>query len=217
MQYLLVENKQTIHLGPTFWRHRFIQSELDDIGVVFTVPPVEPNGHLKITDTVEIFPVSSLYTPNHDSTYEQLSGPFWLFTDTEATGIYSVVQKPLETIKSELKALAAAERYKREVAGAKAIIQDQEVFVDTSRDGRNIFVQKYAMMSDTDTVKWKFPEMWLTLTKSELGQIIAAGAAYVQSQFDWESGIIIQIDAANFVEQLKQITIVETAAQLGVA
>lgn len=210
MQYLLVENKEIIHLGPVFWRHRFIQSELEDHEVDFLVPPVEPNAYVKVSDTLEIFPVESIAQPQYDPTYEQLVGPNWSFENNVAVGSYSVTAKDIATIKSDLKAIVAAERYKKEVAGTKAIIQGAEVFIDTSRDGRNIFVQKYAMMSDTDVVQWKFPTCWLSLTKTELGEVVAAGAAYVESQFVWESSIVAQIEAATSVDELKAIVIVES-------
>jgi hypothetical protein len=95
-------------------------------------------------------------------------------------------------------------------------IQGQEVVVDTSRDGRNIFVQKYQMMTDTDVVQWKFPTTWLTLSKADLGLAVTAGAAYVEAQFVWEQSIVNQIEAAVTVDELKAIVIVEPVAPLGV-
>ena len=215
MQYLLVENKETIHLGPLFWRHRFIQSELDDLEVEYAVSPVEPNAYLKITDSLEIFPIESITQPSYDSTYEQLVGPLWAFTDV-AIGTYTVTSRELNVVKSVLKGLTAAERYKKEVAGVSVTIQGQEVVVDTSRDGRNIFVQKYQMMADIDVVQWKFPTTWLTLSKAELGLAVAAGAAYVEAQFVWEQRIVNQIEAAVTVDELKAVVIVEPVAPLGI-
>ena len=209
MQYLLVENKQTVLLGPIFWRHRFIQTELDDLDIDYTVPPVEPNAYLKITDNIEIYPITELLTPQYDPTFEQLAGPFWNFDNQVATGHYTVVSKELDAVKNELRSLTAAERYRKEVAGVQVTVQDTTVTVDTSRDGRNIFVQKYTLMTDADTVQWKFPETWLTLTRSELGVVVAAGAAHVQSQFDWESAIVTQINSATTVDELQSIVIVE--------
>ena len=66
-------------------------------------------------------------------------------------------------------------------------------------------------MGDTDTVVWKFPETWLTLTKAELSSVVIAGAAYIQAQFDWEKSVADSIDAAATVDDLKAITIVEPA------
>ena len=216
MQYLLVENKQTILLGPIFWRHRFIQSELDDLDIDYTVPPVEPNAYLKITDNLEVYPIADLLTPQYDSTFEQLAGPFWNFDNNVATGHYTVLPRDLEAIKNDLRSLAAAERYRKEVAGVQVTVQNTAVTVDTSRDGRNIFIQKYTLMTDADSVQWKFPETWLTLTRSELGAVVAAGAAHVQSQFDWESTIVAQIAAANNVDDLRSIVIVEPVVTPGV-
>lgn len=216
MQYLLVENKEIVHLGPIFWRHRFIQSELDDLEIDFLVPPVEPNAYIKISDTLEIFPVESITQPSYDPQYEQLVGPQWSFTNNVATGTYTTTSKEISVIKSDIKALTASERYNKEVAGTKVTIQGQEVSVDTSRDGRNIFVQKYTMMRDTETVQWKFPECWLTLSKSDLGQVVAAGAIHIESQFVWEQSIANQIDAAVSIDEIKAIVIVEKSNTNGV-
>jgi hypothetical protein len=216
MQYLLVENKQTVLLGPIFWRHRFIQNELDDLDIDYTVPPVEPNAYLKITDNIEVYPIAAITSDPIDTRFEQLAGPFWNFDNQIATGHYTTAPKSLDTIKSEFLQLTANERYRKEIAGAQVTVQDTVVTVDTSRDGRNIFVQKYTLMSDTDTVQWKFPETWLTLTRSELGTVVAAGAAHIQSQFDWESAIAAQITSAATVDDLRSIVIVEPAVTPGV-
>lgn len=214
MQYLLTENKQIV-LGPVFWRHRFIQSELDDLEVEYAVPPIEPNSYLKISDAIEIFPIESITQPAYDPMYEQLVGPSWAFTDV-AIGTYTVTSRDLSVVKSDLKGLTASERYKKEVAGVKVTIQEQEVIVDTSRDGRNIFVQKYSMMTDADVVQWKFPSTWLTLTKADLGLVVTEGAAHVESQFIWEQEIVNQIEAAMTVDELKAIVITEPVVAPGV-
>jgi hypothetical protein len=207
MNYVLVQNKQTILLGPIFWRHRFIQSELDDLEIEYVVSPVEPNEYVKINDELEIYPVTGLEVPEHHSDYQQLAGPFWTFTDV-AHGIYNVVDRPFDAIKNTLKAQVSAERYRKEIAGIKLTIQDTEVSVATDRDSRNIYTQKLVTMGD-DVVQWKFSEAWLSLNKQELTQMLVDVNSHVQQQFDWESNIINQIDLAETVEQLKEIVIVE--------
>lgn len=213
MEYILVENRKTVLLGPMPWRHRFIQSELDDLGINYTVSPTEPNGYLKITDKVEIFP-ATIYAPPHDTMYECLAGPFWAFSNNKAAGAYEVLNKNIDHIKADLKTLAANERYIKENTPFKMTVQDIEVTIDASRDNRNIFVQKYSFMNDNETVNWKFPETWLTLTKSELGSIVMAGATHIQTQFDWEVNISQQIDNATTIDALKQIVIVESTNNL---
>lgn len=208
MQYILVENKQIVHLGPIFWRHRFIQSELEDLDVDYIVSPTDPEGYVKINDSFEIYPVE-LETPSYDSTYQQLAGPFWTFENNIASGTYTVVDRELDVIKNDLKALTASERYKKEIAGVKVTVQNTEVTVDTARGSRDIFVQKFGLMVEGDTVNWKFPEAWLLLTKNDLGTIVAAGASHVQASFDWEARIVVEIDTAETIDALKNIVIVE--------
>jgi hypothetical protein len=100
------------------------------------------------------------------------------------------------------------------VAGTKTTIQDLEVTLDTSRDGRNVFIQKYTLMGEDDVVNWKFPEGWLTLTKTELGVAVATGAAHIQGAFDWEKAKVEEIEAAETVEALNAIVIVEPQEEL---
>jgi len=69
-------------------------------------------------------------------------------------------------------------------------------------------------MGENDTVNWKFPEGWLTLTKVELGAAVSAGAAHIQGSFDWEKAKIEEIEAAETVEVLDAIVIVEPQEEL---
>jgi hypothetical protein len=209
MNYVLVQNKQTILLGPIFWRHRFIQSELDELEVDYTVSPTDPNGYVKINDELEIYPVTGLDIPAHDPIYEQLSGPFWTFENNVANGTYGVTSIELTAVKNTLKAQAAAERYKKEIAGTKVTIQGTEVSVATDRDARNVYAHKLLTLGDNDIAQWKFPESWLTLSKQELAGVLNSINAHVQQQYDWENTVITQIENSETVEQLKQVTIVQ--------
>jgi hypothetical protein len=62
MNYLLVQNKQMVILGPITWRQRFIQTEINDLiddgelTIDYTVPATE-QGYINIGDGFEIFPV----------------------------------------------------------------------------------------------------------------------------------------------------------------
>lgn len=210
MQYILIENKEFVHLGPIFWRQRFIQSEIDDMDVDYIVSPVEPNQYVKINDSLEIYPVGQINIPEYDPLYEELSGPYWTFVDGFANGSYTVIEKVIGSIKNDMKSIAANERYKKEVSGISLLLKGITVFVGTDRESRNNFTQKLVTLNDGDTVQWKFPdEIWLDLTKQELLSLVNSVATYVQSQFDWEKGIVGQIDAAQTIEELKQIVIVE--------
>lgn len=225
--YLLVENRQIVHLGPIPWRHRFIQSELDDLEVEFTVSPVE-GGYVRINDNFEIFPVGEAIGDAGDSRWEDPVGPTWEFVErtvelprppmdpedrptpttivTEAIPTWSKQDKPLAQIQQFIKNDVAAKRYAKEAAGTQVeIAPGTTVTVDTSRDGRAIFVQVFSTMADDATVDWKFPEGWFTLTKAQLGAVIGGGYTHIQEQFLWEKGYSDRVDVATDIAALKAI------------
>jgi hypothetical protein len=206
MQYLLTENKSVL-LGPIDWKPRFIQSELDDLEVDFKIPIAEP-GYLAINETLEIIPVITSYKPAVDFNFEHLAGPFYTFTNNGAHEVYSSYRLSLDIIKENLHAIAAMARFRKEELGTKTTIQNLEVTVDTTRSSRNIFVQKYLLMSESDTVLLKFAEGWFTVTKAELGQVVQAGNNYIQAQFDAEKVKLGEIDAHDTFEGLQAVVII---------
>lgn len=203
MDYLIVENRQTVHLGPMPWRQRMFQEELNDLEVEFTVPAT-PQNYIKINDNFEIFPVS-LEQPPYLYEFESLSGPTWEYTENTANGTYTVYTLEVPQIKNTLISITASQRYDKENSGTTTNIQNQTVTIDTSREGRAIFVQAYSIMQDGTTIDWKFPETWLTLTKDELKLVVDTGAGYVQTQFNWEKTVTDLINNATTVEELRFI------------
>lgn len=213
--YVVTHNDQVI-LGPIPWSARMFSSVIeDDLEIKVTIFPSQKNSvpldlgnGIKIRMAVED-------RPSLNPKIQMHTGPFWTFTDTTGTHSYVPVDKPIELVKQELKQVAAAERWKKEHSGVKVTVQGTDVTVDTARGARDIFVQKYLLMADGETTTWKFPEGWLTLTKSELGQCVAAGVQHVQTQFNWESGIVDQINAAQTLQELDALVIVEEPVRPG--
>lgn len=199
-------------LGPIEWNPRFIASVLQtDLDLPFKpdVKEVDKNRvPYEILPNVWARPVVPV-VPEYDSKTQFLVGPYWSYTENEAIAEYRPEYKNLDLVKTELKQDLAAERYRKEVAGVKTTIQDVEVTVDTNRGDRDVFVQKFLLMGENDTVEWKFPEGWLTLTKSDLGAVVAAGVAHVQGAFSWELSKTLEIDAATTHEELMMVEIVE--------
>ena len=198
-----------ILVGPMNWNRAMFQGALEKKGINQLLPRVAPddlpmiiNEHAKIMQVEE-------NRPELNPLVEYYYGPLWEITETKAIANYQINDTPIEAARYNLKQLCAGERYKKEITGATATIQNQTVTVDTNRGARDIFVQKYLLMAENDTVNWKFPETWLTLTKTDLGLCVAAGAQHIQSCFDWELNIAAQIDQAENKEQLLAIEIIE--------
>lgn len=210
-KFILVENRTSVLLGPMFWRPRMFQSDVDDLEVAYVLPQADPEGYLLIASnpdgspSLEVFPVTEVSAPTFDPFYEYLSGPTFEYVNGTAIESWTKDQKALDDVKRTVIDSLASVRYMREVGGAKATVQGQEVTVDTSRDGRNVFVQQYVLMGDTDTVDWKFPEAWLNLTKSDLGQCVAAGVLHVKAAFTWEQSTTNDILAVSSVQELQAL------------
>ena len=210
MQFIITKNRETILLGPIDWKPRFIQSEFDelyedgDISFQYIVPPTSET-YVDVGEGFEIFPITQINSPEMDLNFDQPIGPYYTYVDNSAIANYEKTDRNINEIKDTVKTVAASLRYERENSGTKAVIQNIEVTVDTSRSGRAIFVQAYTTMSDTDVIGWKFPECWLNLTKEDLGIAVNAGVTYVQSQFAWEQNIDDQVNNAQTVDDLKII------------
>ena len=205
--YLLVENKQIIHLGPIAWRPRFFQSELDDQEINFKISPAEPElGYVNINDSFEIFAIITDSQPEgYDPRYYDLAGPYYTYVDNQAHSRHDMVLKPISQVQEQLKQITMNLRYQKEIAGTKVTIQGTEVSVDTNRGSRDVFVQQYMLMPADQTTIWKFPEVWLTLTKADLGACVAAGVTHVQAAFNWESSTVASIMAASTMSELQAL------------
>lgn len=205
----VVAYKNRVIAGAMPWNRGIFEGSLEKQGIKIQLGRVAPDDLPMIIDDDAKIMQAEENRPKLNPLVEYYYGPLWDTTGAVAVANYEVHDTPIENARLNLKELAAGERYKKEVAGTTINIQDTVVTIDTNRGARDIFIQKYTLMSEGETVSWKFPEGWLTLSKQELGQIVAAGTAYVQSCFDWERGISDQIDAAQTKQELLAITIIE--------
>jgi hypothetical protein len=207
MYAVIYDNR--VLVGPMNWNRGMFQGALERKGVQYSLPRTAPNNlPLTINEHAKIMQVEEI-KPELNALVEYYYGPLWDITETKAIANYEVHDTPIESARYNLKQLAAQERYKKEILGTTVTIQDNLVTIDTNRGAKDVFVQKYLLMAESDTVNWKFPETWLTLTKNDLGLCVAAVNQYIQQCFDWELNISVQIDQAQNKQELLAITIVE--------
>ena len=207
--YVLV-HKERVLVGPRDWNRPMFEGALEKLKIQVMLPRRDPQNLPFIIDEDTYITNAAIVIPPHNERIETYHGPYWNFENRSlAVGTYEIKDKQIGSIRELLRNEAAAERYRREVAGTAMDLKGTTVTLDTSRDGRNVFIQKYTLMGESDTVNWKFPEGWLTLTKAELGSVVAAGAAYIQAQFDWEMAKVAEIQAANTTAALDAIVIRE--------
>lgn len=203
-------HKERVLVGPRDWNRPMFDGALKKLKIDVMLPRRDPQEVPFIIDEDTYITKSVTVIPPHNEVFETYHGPYWNFENPQqAVGTFAIKTREIPQIREIMIRQAADERYRKEVSGTKMTIQDIEVSLDTSRDGRNIFLQKYSLMQDTDIVNWKFPEGWLTLTKEELGLVVFTGAQHIQSAFDWEMSKVDEINSADTVEALEAIVIVE--------
>lgn len=211
----VIAYNDTVILGPMKWNRDRFQNEIEEECEVITSLPYTNEDAIIVNQDIKIYPVQSAPNPTFNPKIEFLHGPFWEFTETHAISSYIVQDKSLSAVKNELKALTAQERWKKEISGVKVTVQNIEITADTNRGDRDIFIQQYLLMSESDTVMWKFPEAWLELTKTELGTIVGTGAYHVKQAFVWEQDLAMQIDACTTLSELDALIIIDSQPNIG--
>lgn len=209
MKYALLDNNQ-IKVGPRDYNRGFWDRYLEEVGVKSNLPwTYNEQEVITVNDDIKIVPVAEPVTPSYNSRTEQLAGPYWDVTQVPITGYYDVADQPLDSAKNSLKAEVAANRYNQEIKGLKLTVQDTEVFIATGRgQDRDIWLQSYVLMNDTDTIKYKFStDVWKDLTKTEVKTIVDAIKNHVQDAFAWEANKIAEIDAAADKSALEAIQV----------
>ena len=204
--YVLVSNNRVLN-GPRPWSYNSFKNTLEqELGITHNLPLNKTDGSaIHVSDTVKIYPVVIDNSIEYNPKIEYLHGPFWDFSNNIATGTFIVQNNSLDSVKEYLKSVVADNRYKKEISGIQQIVNNTSVTIDTDRNTRNIFFQKYLLMGENDTVEWKFPEAWITLNKSQLGGIVSNAAAHIETQFIWEANKVVEINSANSYSELDNI------------
>lgn len=202
--------KDRVIVGPMEWNRGLYEGSLKKHGVSNTLPRIAPEQlPYVVNDDAKIMRVEEV-RPEINPMVEYHYGPQWDVSADNAVATYEVHETPIESARNNFKQLAAEERWKKEVAGTSVTINDTTVAVDTTREARNLFVQKFMFMDENEVANWKFLESWIVLSKSDLGTIIETIDTHVQSAFDWEKTINDEITEATTKDELLEIKILES-------
>lgn len=209
MNFILIENETTVHLGPMAWNQRMFQNVIkDELGVDITLPISNDNSQVfEINANFKLIPAEVIYPNTHNPKIEQFAGPFWSVTNNFGTGTFTNVPANIDAVKNALKATVAQNRFVEETKGITLTIQGQEVSVTTARVERDIFLQALQLMGPSDTRLWKFNDIWLTLTQSDLQNIVTAVVTHIQDAFTWEQSKVVEIDTATTLVALDGIVL----------
>ena len=201
--FVLSQNRSSVVLGPMEYNKSYFQvMAKNDLGLDVNLPS-DATGYVNLGNNLELFPVTEVRA-NVKSKIEQPAGPFLTYSGETCTATYTAVPKNIDVVKNELKAIFAANRYKKEVGGVKVTIQGQEVTALTGREDRNLYLQAFQL--NAADISWKFNnELWLILSLAELGEIVATVMNHIKTSFEEEVAIITTINNCTTLEQLDAV------------
>jgi uncharacterized protein YqgV (UPF0045/DUF77 family) len=209
--YAVIHNNTNVILAPVEWNSAFIQASLKRKGIHVSAPRREPTIFpLALSDTVKVVRAKHIREEINPLTHFY-KGPNWDLSDpTVAVANYDVLESPLDFVKSNYKDMVTKERYRREILGIEYDLDGIKVKISTSREDRNLFSERFLVMTPKQTINWKFAEGWLTISKEDIKGILTAMGTYIQSQFDWELSVIKQIEECSDIESITAIKILST-------
>lgn len=206
--FVIVHNNRVV-LGPMKWNRYRFENELLDEGVTYELPNKNDDfSPIIIDETTKILPVKTTQDPEYNRRTQRLDGPYWTFTDTEATSSYTTTSLPIEAIKNFMKEETANERWKKENGKVTVTINGAERQFSTDKQLRSTFHQYIDL--GLEHVNWKFGrDDWGVITQQEIVTVFNAIMSYVKECYDWEYDKIAEIDAATTHDELSEIVIVE--------
>lgn len=209
MYYALIHDEK-IQVGPRSWNYNFFKKYLEEAGLNYDAVTISaPENNMIITDEWRIIPVDDIPVPEINPNFEQPAGPFLTIYEDHVSGYYTVIPIEVEASKNKLKEIVTQNRYTAEVGGCNFTLNDgTEVTIYTTREDRNVYLQAYQIISEGQTITFKFPgAVFKAVDKEELGRIVQAGATHIQNAFNWEAAKYSEIDACTTLDELRLIDI----------
>ncbi len=204
--YILVKDNQ-VFAGPNIWHPKLFQSYIEqDFEIEKILPLQAPISGTNLGDDIFSYDVTIVTIPDHNQKIQRLEGPFYNFT-TVAEQYFIAVDKSIDHVKSELIDIASHNRWKVENGGIDMALQGHNVTLDTSRENRSVYL--HTLQSNIDNSEWKMVSdigiIWITLSLSEVQQVLNRITNHVQSVFSWEKNKIIEINNCTDLNSLDQV------------
>jgi hypothetical protein len=218
MSYV-VKYKDRIVLGIIPWNNQYIMDVMRNrYREMIEIPSIEPEESkfpLSVNSDIIIYPAEEDRPGSINPMIEFYQGPTWEFVNNRVIAHYVVLPLDLNSVKQNYKAKAAFLRYPKEIEGTEITLNGVEYNLDTDRNSRVKFIERLTSMTETSTVNYKFNEGWVSLTKENVQSIVNAIDAHVQTAFDEEYALSLQIDAAKTVEELLAIELLNREFRFG--
>lgn len=204
-----IKYKDKIVIGIVQWdSHFFIDFLKQQYDIKVGIPSLPPDISqfpYQVNDDLFIYPaeerrLESVTNPLIHYYY----GPTWEILQDKVVAHYELRNFNLEQVKNNYKVKAAYYRYEKEVSGINVNLNGVEYTIPTDRESRIRYFEKFSSMGE-NSINWKFDSGWAVLTKENMQSIVAAVDSHVQSAFDYEYNLNVEINQKTTVEELTQI------------
>jgi hypothetical protein len=142
--YVIVHKNHVID-GPKKWSFRSFEETLrEDLNITCRLPTNYTSKEaIVIDENTKIMFATFINQEFNGKIQKPVDGPWWDFSTGLAVGSYTIGYKHIDEVKTELKNRLKQLRYEKEIAGTDVELNGQTFRIDTSRDARNIYLQKY--------------------------------------------------------------------------
>lgn len=206
--YCLLENDNIV-AGPFDWNaRRFTLELLEEYGIKFDLPANSNNQSFEINNSLKLLPVHAVVHDEYDARTQLLVGPVPVVTDVLKL-TYTIADRDIDVVKSELIQQLAANRYNYEVKGVEIVLRGTTILVPTDRESRNTLLQCLAL--SVFDKSWKFGDNWVILSSDDLKTVVDAILAHVQSAFDWEQAKLVELADISLLEDLAVFDVVKAS------
>jgi hypothetical protein len=207
----VIVNNNSVIWGPKPWSKPGFERVLrDDLEITFDLPPNNNDfTPIVINENTSILRVIETDLPEYNPKIQRLNGPYWNFFEDRAEMYFQAEDLPLYFVRQRLREAAASIRYDKEVRGLTANVQNTTVTVLTTREARSVVIETLSDMQAGDTVEWKFPEGWLTLTRAQMIGMRNLIKAHIVSCFNWEKTKTAAIETAPDLATLDTIVLTD--------
>ena len=172
-------HKGSLELGPFPLNVRYINSELEDLGLEDRISDLSfRRMPIHFSDGLTHLVCAEKIIPEYDPKYYNLGNFIWEIVEEETLPVkvlfrYSISEKTLDEVKNNRKNEISPERKRKENTSITVNVNGVDVIVSTTREERILLTTKLTSLAPGATCNYKFQNTWVELNAENLNHIIS--------------------------------------------
>jgi len=210
-------HKGSLELGPFPLNVRYINSELEDLGLEDRISDLSfRRMPIHFSDGLTHLVCAEKIIPEYNPMYYNLGNFTWEIVEEETSSAilpvkvlfrYSISEKTLDEVKNNRKNEISPERKRKENTSITVNVNGVDVIVSTTREERILLTTKLTSLAPGATCNYKFQNTWAELSAENLNHIISQIDVKVQESFDWEFSKRNEVDSCSSIDEVYNVAI----------